>query len=202
MTILMLIRHGETDYIKQGKLAGRLPGIHLNEKGRQQARQLADQLASAPIRAVYSSPMERTIETAEPIAGALKREIVISQELTEIDVGEWQDCSLKQLKKLRMWKTVQTTPGQAQFPGGEPFIQAQSRICNELLRISRQHNPKDVVLCVSHADPIRLAVALFIGLPIDMFQRLIVSPASITTLEIRDSSSRLLTLNYTLHPGF
>ncbi len=198
MPMILLVRHGENDYVKKGRLAGRLPGVHLNEKGREQAQAVAEKLSGAAIKAVYSSPMERTMETAEPIAKALGLEIVVRQGLIEIDVGDWQDKKLKGLQRLKIWRKVQQTPSIMRFPGGETFAQAQHRITQELQTLVDQHEPKDIIVCVSHSDPIKLAVSYFIGQPLDLFQRLSIKPASITALYFGDEGTFLLTLNYDL----
>ena len=198
MTILLLIRHAENDYVKTGRLAGRLAGIHLNETGRQQARAVADKLTGAPVKAVYSSPLERAIETATPIAEALNLEVTLRPNLVEMDFGEWQNKKLKGLSRLKAWKVVQGAPARMRFPQGESFAEAQYRICQELDLLARQHDPKDMIICVSHSDPIKLAVAYYLGLPLDLFQRLTVSPASITALAIGEMGSQLLALNYDL----
>jgi probable phosphoglycerate mutase len=157
---------------------------------------VAEKLAGAPVKAIYSSPLERALETADPISKALSLEVEVRPGLTEIDVGEWQDQSLKQLRRQKLWKTVRNAPSRMQFPGGESFADAQIRICNEITVLSGLHGQKDLVICVSHADPIRLAVAYFLGIPLDLFQRLVVAPASINALEIKDFDCRLLVLNY------
>src|SRR5512136_2205333 len=107
MTIFLLIRHGETDYNKKSLLPGRLPGVHLNQKGRQQAQALADNLAKAPIMAIYSSPLDRTLETAEPLARLLKLDVIPMAGLLETDCGEWQGLSLKKLRRQKIWQVVQ-----------------------------------------------------------------------------------------------
>lgn len=198
MPLFLLIRHGENDYVKKGRLAGRLPGVHLNEKGRTQVQAVADRLAGTPVKAIYSSPLERAVETAEPIAKALNLEVVQCPGLIEVDFGEWQDQKLKGLNRLKLWKLVQGAPSQMRFPGGETFAEAQHRITQQLLDLAGQHGPKDIVICVSHSDPIKLAVAYFIGQPLDLFQRLSVSPASITALYLGEGNSHLLSLNYDL----
>lgn len=196
MPIFLLIRHGENDYVKKGLMAGRLPGVHLNKKGQEQATAAAERLAGVPVKAIYSSPLERALETAQPISRVLSLPVVTRSGLIEIDVGEWQNQSLKQLNRGKLWKIVSNAPSRMQFPGGETFAEAQIRICNEIETLSREHEPKDLIICVSHADPIRLAVAYFVGLPLDLFQRLYLAPASFTVLDIREGGSRLLTLNY------
>ncbi len=205
MPLFLLIRHGENDFVKKGKLAGRLPDVHLNKKGREQVKATAAALARQfsqvkdnpnPIKVIYSSPLERARETAEPIAQALGAEIELRPGLMETDIGEWTGVSLKRLHRKKEWRTVQQAPSLHQFPGGESFCDTQHRMVQELLALKDMHDPKDVILCVSHADPIKLAVAYFIGLPIDQFQRLGVSPASITALFIGDGGSFLQNLNF------
>ena len=198
MPMFLLIRHGENDYVKTGRLAGRIPGVHLNEAGRRQAQLLADKLSGAAIQAVYSSPLERALETAAPIANALNQAVVVRPDLVEMDFGDWQEKKLKGLSRLKAWKIVQSAPSRMRFPQGETFAEAQHRICQELDTLAREHTPKDIVVCVSHSDPIKLAVAYFLGLPLDLFQRLSVAPGSITALMIGESGSHLLTLNYNL----
>jgi probable phosphoglycerate mutase len=198
MPLFLLIRHGENEYVKTGRMAGRLPGVHLNEKGRAQAQALADKLVDAPIKAIYSSPLERAVETAEPLATALSLEICQRPGLMETDIGEWQGQKVKGLSRLKIWRTVQRNPSIFRFPGGETFAEAQHRIVHELAGIAAQHDPKDIVACFSHSDPIKMAVAFFIGLPLDLFQRLSVSTGSITALYIGEGGSSLLSLNYDL----
>ena len=196
MPVILLIRHGENDYVKKNRLAGRLSGVHLNAHGQEQAKALAEKLGDKPIKAIYSSPLERALETAAPLAQALGLEVQQRDGLVEVDFGEWQDQRLKALSRTKLWKTVQGLPSRMRFPGGETFADAQQRICREIETIARPHEPKDLIACVSHSDPIKLAVAYFIGLPLDMFQRLSVAPASISALYLGETESRLLSLNY------
>ena len=196
MAVILFVRHGENEYVKKGRLAGRLSGVHLNKKGRAQADAVADLLKEMPIKAVYSSPLERTMETAQPIAKQLGLEIIPRQGLIEVDFGEWQDKKIKGLSRLKVWKIVQHSPSRMRFPEGEAFYQAQHRVVKELDELSRLYDERDVVVCVSHSDTIKLAVAFYIGLPLDSFQRLHISPASITALLIADTGSRLMKLNY------
>jgi probable phosphoglycerate mutase len=198
MPTILLIRHGENDYVKEGILPGRMPDVHLNDKGRAQAQALADRLAQAPIKAVYTSPLERAVETAEPLAKALGLEVAVRSGLIETDCGEWQGKSHKALRRLKIWRRVQSTPSLFRFPGGESFAESQARIVGELETLRTQHDEKDLFVCISHGDPIRLAVAYYLGLPLDHFQRLFAAPASITTLQVSDTGSRLLTLNFDL----
>jgi probable phosphomutase (TIGR03848 family) len=195
MPTILLIRHAENDYVRTGRLAGRLPEVHLNERGQQQAEALATRLAKVKIRAVYSSPLERAMETAGPIARQAGLKIIRRTNLTEIDYGTWQGRTLKQLRRRKLWPTVQNYPSLARFPDGESFGEAQIRISNELVAESAKHQPKDLIVAVSHADIIKLAAAYFMGLPLDQFQRLMIFPASITTLHIGDHGARLINLN-------
>ncbi len=196
MPLFLLIRHGENDYVKQGKLAGRLPGVHLNETGRLQAQRLAERLVKAPLKAIYASPLERALETAEPLAQKLGLEVQVHPGLLETAAGAWTGQLLKTLRRTRQWKIVQLAPSRFRFPEGETFAEAQQRIVTELEALCAQHAAKDIVACVSHSDPIKLAVAYYLGLPLDHFQRLSISPGSITALMLGESSSTLLTLNY------
>jgi probable phosphomutase (TIGR03848 family) len=200
MPIILLIRHGENDYVKKGRLAGRQPGIHLNDTGRKQAQALAENIIQrfdkTAVKAIYSSPLERTMETAQPIAASLGMEIITRPGLLETDYGEWQDKKLKGLSRLKIWRLVQNFPSLMRFPGGETFAETQMRICQEIESLCKAHDPKDIILCITHADPIKLAVAHYLGLHLDMFQRMSVSPGSISALHISESFARLLTLNF------
>ena len=181
MAFIFLIRHGENDWV--GKmLAGRLPDVHLNQKGQEQASQLADTLKSLPFNAIYSSPLERAMETALPLADIKQIEINVCNNLSEVNFGDWQGKTIKQLRKLKLWKTVQNSPSQMRFPGGESFIDAQNRLVGCINQISESHEPTDLVACFSHSDSIRLTVAYYLNMPLDSFQRINISTASISVL--------------------
>jgi probable phosphoglycerate mutase len=196
MPIFLLIRHGETDYNKKMHLPGRLPNVHLNPKGRKQAQQLAEKLASAPIKTIYSSPLERTMETAEPLAKALKLEIVPIPGLLETDSGEWQGQSVRKLRRQKIWHTVQQHPSLFHFPGGESIAECQHRMVQVIESLRINHAPQDLLVCFSHADPIKEVIAYYLGLPLDNFQRLSVDLASITALQISETGCRLMMLNF------
>lgn len=185
MPILLLIRHGENDYLKKNILSGRRPGIHLNEFGQSQAADLVQSLGKVPLNAIYSSPLERAVETAQPMAQALGIEIQVRENLTDLDVGEWTGKSWKALRRTRNWKVIQESPSQFTFPGGESFLQAQKRICLELDEISRLHH-EGLVAVFFHADPIKLAIAANIGLPLDKFQHLTIGTGSVSILQTGD----------------
>ena len=196
MPLLLLIRHGENDYVKTGKMAGRIPGVHLNERGQKQAQALGEALKDIPIKAVYSSPLERAMETAGPIAKTHGWEIIQKPELMDADVGKWQGKSLKVLRLTNAWKTVQHAPSRFQFPEGESFIDLQTRIANCLENIVKKHNkPKDIIAVVFHADPIKLGVAHFLGLPLDHFQRLSCDTGSLSALYVNEMGANLIKLN-------
>ena len=196
MSLLLLIRHGENDFVKTGKLPGQSAGIHLNERGQKQAQALCEALIHVPIRAIYSSPLERAMETAEPIATSHKLQIMQVPALMDADVGTWQGKSLKVLRLTNAWKVVQHSPSRFQFPEGESFIELQTRIAEALERIVKKHNkPKDIVAVVFHADPIKLAVAHFLGLPLDHFQRLSCDTGSVSALYVGEMGANLIKLN-------
>jgi probable phosphomutase (TIGR03848 family) len=195
MPLLLLIRHGENEYVKTGKMAGRLPGVHLNERGQKQAAELAEALKQVPIKAVYASPLERAVETAGPIAEGRKLEIQLRPELMDNDIGAWQGRSLKQLSRTKKWKIVQQAPSRFKFPEGESFLETQARIASCLDEIAASHKPKDVVAIVFHADPIKLAVAHYLGMPLDYFQRLGCDTASVTVLYVSETGAHLIKLN-------
>lgn len=196
MPLLLLIRHGENDYVKTSKLAGRLPGIHLNERGQKQAEMLGEALKDVPIKAVYSSPLERAMETAGPIANAHRLDIFPEPDLMDTNIGSWQGRSLKSLRLTKLWRIVQSAPSRFRFPGGESFVESQTRYVSALERIIQKYNkPQDIVAVVFHADPIKLAVAYFLGMPLDHFQRLSCDTASLTALYVSESGANLLKLN-------
>ncbi len=195
MLTLFLIRHGENDYLKEDRMPGRLPGISLNEAGRQQAWAIARKLAQAPICAIYSSPLERTMETAAPLAEALGLAVIPRPGLIEVDIGEWQGRSHKGLARLKAWKEVQETPSQFRFPGGETFADCQQRMVGEIEALCAQHKADELLACFSHGDPIRLAAAHYLGMPLDHFQRLEIAPGSVTALQMSPQGIRLLYLN-------
>lgn len=196
MATILLTRHGQNEYVKQGRLAGRLPRVHLNQQGREQAKKLGEVLATMPIKAIYSSPLERAVETAEPIAAKHDLSVIKREGLLEMDIGKWQGKTIKQVARTKLWKVVQYNPTLARFPEGESFGEAQLRIAGELETLTSMHKPKDIIVCVGHSDMIKLAVAYYLGLSLDFFQRLTIDPATISTLYIGKSGTRLINLNY------
>ncbi|MEZ0395233.1 MAG: histidine phosphatase family protein [Anaerolineales bacterium] len=187
MTTLLLIRHGENDFLKKHRLPGRLPGIHLNEDGRQQAAALADFLKDTPLAAIYASPLERAVETAEPLARLKGLKIQIVPALADTDVGQWQGRSWKVLRRTRAWKIVQERPAEFRFPDGESFLECQQRVVTALEQIATAHQPDETVAIIFHADPIRLAIAHFLGMPLEAFRRLKVETGSVSAFRIHQS---------------
>jgi probable phosphomutase (TIGR03848 family) len=191
---LLLIRHAANDWLGE-RLAGWTPDVHLNEEGRAQASALAQRLADVPLDALYCSPLERTLETAQPLADAHGLVIQIREALGESQCGEWTGKSLKELQEDKLWQVVQIYPSGARFPGGESMREIQTRMVAELDAIRDAH-PGQTVAVVSHADPIKLAIAFYTGLSLDLFQRLTISPASVTALTFTPFGPRLICLNY------
>jgi probable phosphomutase (TIGR03848 family) len=195
MTLLYLIRHGETDFIGK-RLAGWLPGVHLNPRGRAQAEALAQLLSGVRFAALYASPLERSMETAEPLSRMLGLAVEPRPSLGEVRPGRWQGQPLRSLRRRKLWSVVQNAPSLARFPEGESFVETQARVVGELEELRAMHRKKTIA-CVSHADVIKLAIAHYLGLPLDMFHRLSVAPASISILSVVDGYARLVRLNDT-----
>lgn len=195
-TLLLLVRHGQTP--TTGKLLpGRAPGLHLAEAGLEQARTAATRIAELKrVDAVYASPLERTRETAAPIAKALGQRVHTDRGLLEADFGDWTGCELKALMKLPEWSTVQRAPSTFRFPSGESFTEMQNRIVGALDRLRARH-PGGVVVAVSHADPIKAAVAHAMGTHLDLFQRIVISPCSVTAIAYHGTGPVVLTVNST-----
>jgi probable phosphoglycerate mutase len=163
-------------------LPGRAPGLHLADEGRKQAEAAAKQIAQAKrVAAVYASPLERARETAMPIARALGLAVRIERGLLELDIGRWTGERLDRVSKRPEWSTVQRYPSGFRFPDGESFVEMQTRITAALARMVERH-PGGVVVAVSHADPIKAALAHALGMHLDHFQRLAIAPGSITTI--------------------
>lgn len=196
MTTLFLIRHGENEYTAKGKLAGRLPGVNLNATGRAQAQALAAALkASVKLKAVYSSPLDRTMETAEFIAEAQGLAVQPRDGLIETELGEWEGQTIKSLQRKKAWRLLQEHPARFRFPGGESMPEQQARLVGVVEELHSRHKPKDVIAAVGHADPIKLIVAYYLGLPLDLFQRLILSTASVSVLHFDGDAVHLAALN-------
>jgi probable phosphomutase (TIGR03848 family) len=193
-SVVLLVRHGLTPTTGI-KLPGRAPGLHLSAEGRRQAEAAAERIGKvAKIAAVYCSPITRARETAQPIGRAVKRALRIERDLADLDIGEWTGMSLKQAARRPEWETVQRNPSSFRFPGGESFPEMQTRMTSALGRIVARH-PGQIVVAVSHADPIKAAVAQALGTPLDLFQRIMIAPSSITVVAYRRGGPSVLTVN-------
>jgi probable phosphomutase (TIGR03848 family) len=180
-TTVFLVRHGQTATTGH-VLPGRAPGLHLSEDGRRQADAAARRIATLErVAAVYASPLERARETATPIARARGLALRIERGLLELDVGSWTGARLARLSKRPEWATVQRYPSGFRFPDGESFVEMQARVTATLAELVSRHRG-GVVVAVSHADPIKAALAQALGMHLDLFQRLAVAPGSITTI--------------------
>lgn len=198
VTRILLIRHGINDYVQKGLLAGRTPGVHLNEEGQKQASALAKRLGCEKLAAIYSSPLERCQETAGPLAACLGLQVHTLDDIQETDCGNWIGQPLDELRKMDVWQQVQFNPSLFRFPGGESMAEIQGRMVAALESLHQQHR-NETIAVVSHSDPIKLAVAYYLGMALDLFQRLEVSPASISELELSPLRARLVRLNDCAH---
>jgi probable phosphoglycerate mutase len=195
-TVILMVRHGQTP--TTGKiLPGRAAGLHLAEAGVAQAHRVAERIAELPkIDAIYASPLERARETAAPIAKALKQRVKVDKGLLECDFGDWTGAELSKLMKLPEWSTVQKAPSTFRFPHGESFTEMQTRMVSALDRIRAAH-PGGTVVCVSHADPIKAAVAHAMGTHIDLFQRIVIGTCSVSAVAYTGHGPIVLTVNST-----
>lgn len=215
-TVVLLVRHGTTATTGQS-LPGRAPGLHLAESGLAEARAVAARIAGLAsgtsgsngsagrkrstgnerrVTAVYSSPLERTCETATPIAAALGCEVQPEAGLLELDMGEWTGLDLAAARKRPEWATIQRYPSGFTFPGGESFMELQARMVGTLERLCAAHVGETIV-AVSHADPIRATVAHAMGTHLDLFQRVVISPCSLTAIAYGPGGPTVLTVNAT-----
>jgi broad specificity phosphatase PhoE len=220
-TLVVLVRHGVTGTTGR-ELPGRAPGLHLSDDGRRQAEAAAARVvaltargngsggaksggdgkagksdkAGAPSAVVYASPLERTQETAAPIAAALGVEVVPDDGLLELDMGEWTGLPLATARKRKEWSTIQRYPSSFRFPGGESFVDMQARMASTVDRLRAEH-PGQMVVAVSHADPIRALVAHAMGTHLDLFQRIVVSPCSLTGIAYGSEGPVVLMVNAT-----
>jgi broad specificity phosphatase PhoE len=193
VTTFLLIRHGSTELVGKA-LAGRLPGVFLDATGRLQAQALAKRLESRSIAAVYSSPLERAVETAEPLARLVQKQIRIREGFTEIGFGEWSGKTLPDLQNDPEWSRFNTQRGHVPARGGELMLEAQARMARELETLRRIH-PEDTLAIFSHADMIKAALLLYLGSPLDHHLRLDISPASVSVLELAEWGPRVVSIN-------
>jgi probable phosphomutase (TIGR03848 family) len=205
MATVILVRHGRTEANATGLLAGRTPGVRLDATGAEQAARLAERLAVLPLATLVSSPLERCRDTAAAIGKAQQSRTMVARErgLTECDYGEWQGRTIKDLAKEPLWKTVQTQPSAATFPGGESMTAMQARAVEAVRRrdaaVETEHGAGAVWVAVSHGDIIKAVLADALGMHLDLFQRIHVDPASVSI--VRYTGTRPYVLATNTHAG-
>ena len=199
-TLIIFVRHGRTPTTGT-KLPGRAPNLHLSDEGKSQAEMIAKEIKKSSnsflgteVSAVYASPMERTQETAKPIAKTLNLRVRTLQGLNECDFGDWTGRRLRDLSKLKSWSTVQKQPSSFRFPNGESFTEMQNRMLRTIDKLVERHSG-ETVICVSHADPIKAILASAVGTPLDLFQRILVGPCSASVVLYTKERPLVLTLN-------
>ena len=199
-TLIIFVRHGKTPTTGT-KLPGRAPNLHLSDEGKSQAETIAKEIEKSSssflgkrISAVYASPMERTQETARPIAKTLNLRVRTLKGLNECDFGDWTGRRLRDLSKLKSWSTVQKKPSSFRFPNGESFSEMQNRMLKTVDKMRERH-PGETIVCVSHADPIKAILASAVGTPLDLFQRIMVGPCSASVVLYTKERPLVLTLN-------
>ena len=193
VTTFLLIRHGSTELVGKA-LAGRMPGVFLDAAGRNQAQELADRLSSRKISGIYSSPLERAMQTAEPLARRLGITVTVREGLNEIDFGAWQGKQLGELTDNASWRQFNNLRSSTSAPGGELMLQVQARMARELDDLQRLH-PEETVAVFSHAFVIKATLLLYIGAPLDYHLRLEISPASVSVLELAEWGPRIVGMN-------
>jgi probable phosphomutase (TIGR03848 family) len=198
-TVVCLVRHGTT--ATTGKvLPGQARGLHLSDQGLAEAAKAAESLSCLQVSALYASPLERTRETALAISERVGKPVVAERGLLECDFGAWTGESLSALRKLPEWQTVQRWPSGFRFPGGESFVELQSRLTDTVGRICASH-PGEVVVAVSHADCIKVVLASALGVPLDLFQRIVVAPCSISTVVYGPGGPAVLAMGVAAAPA-
>ena len=195
MTRILLIRHAHHDYIGRA-IAGWRPGVSLSAQGKVEAAALAERLASAEINAIYSSPLERALETALPLSKRFDLQIEVRDALGEVQFGEWTGRTMADLDADPLWHRFNRYRSSTRAPNGELMLESQARIVGEIERIREQH-PNGMIAVFSHGDVIRAAVLHYLGMPIDLFQRIEIHPASVTTMDLDENGPRILKLNET-----
>ncbi len=193
MTVLYLVRHAVTGHTGT-RLSGRMPGISLSDEGRVQAEAVAARLRSADLKSVYSSPLERTDETATAIAQACGLKVRHNEAFLEVEYGKWSNRSLKSLMQTKLWTQVRSWPSSVPFPEGETIQEVQARAVAGAEELRMKH-PKDRICIVSHGDVIKLLVAHYIGIHIDLFQRIVIAPGSFSVIAIGIQGPAVLALN-------
>lgn len=193
MTTFFMVRHALTEHTGK-RLSGWMEGVALTEHGREQAEQVGLRLVDTKFDAIYSSPIERTIETARAIASRQGMRVQTRRGLGEVEYGDWTNRPLRSLMRTKLWSTVQRWPSGARFPNGESLREVQIRAVDEIEKIAEEH-PKGTVCCVSHGDVIKLVISHYLGVHIDLYQRIVVAPASVSVFTLSERGPYVLSLN-------
>ena len=202
MAIIILVRHGETDWVGK-RLQGRQPGIDLNETGRRQAQQTADALQHLSIKAIYSSPLDRAVQTAQFLAERKGLQVESHPGLIEMDYGIFVGKTFKQLWRMKGWKKM-VQPGNTEpFPGGDSFVTAHDRVIAAIEDIASRWGEKDLVACFTHADQVRLAIAHYLHMPMGEFHRLVAHTAAASVIQVVEGQGQVIQVNQVLsQPGW
>jgi probable phosphoglycerate mutase len=194
----LLIRHGENNWTETHRLAGRTPGVYLNSCGKLQVQAIATRLAKIKLSAVYTSPLERTVETAEAITQYHNLKAIPIPEIAEVDYGEWMGKPIAELLQKSLWPVIQLYPSGAVFPEGETMYDMQARMIRTLNKLVQRHSGETIAI-VGHGDLIKAAVAHYLGVHFDFFQRIVIDTASITTISVSRLGPRVRCVNDTSH---
>jgi probable phosphomutase (TIGR03848 family) len=193
MTIFHLLRHGERS---SGRvLAGRMPGIGLTEHGRAEIAAVAERLVGQGIAAIYSSPLQRTRESAEIVVARLGLPIELRDDLIELDFGEWTGSTFDQIRTDPRWPAWQSQRSIARIPGGESMREVQRRVVEALMETRQRHDPGATIVLVSHGDVIRAALLFALGMPLDFYNRIEVAQGSLSTIRIDAAGIRVIAIN-------
>jgi probable phosphomutase (TIGR03848 family) len=193
--LLFLIRHAVTAHTGE-LLTGWMPGVHLSEQGREEARAMAERMAPVKLAAVYSSPVDRALETAKVLASSKGLRVRVREGIGEVRYGEWEGRRLATIAKTRQWRRVVSRPGDIRFPGGETIRETQCRALDAIAQIAEE-NPGKAAAAVSHADVIKLVIAYYAGIPLELYARIGIAPASVSALSIGAGPPRMVKVNDT-----
>lgn len=191
MTRFLLIRHAAHDYLGRA-IPGRKPGVHINQRGRAEAEQLARSLSALPIDAVYSGPLERVRETAEPVCRALNLSLQIDRAFDEFDVGDWTDRRFADLDGDDLWRRFDSFRSCTRAPAGELMLEVQARVVRRMCELREQHR---CIAIVTHGDVVRAALTHFLGLHISLYAQIEIDPASVSVIEWWDDFARVRMMN-------
>lgn len=193
MATFFLIRHATNDFVGKS-IVGRTPGVHLNETGREEARRLSERLRGSGITRIFSSPLERAQQTAEPLARALGLSVITIENLQEIDFGNWRGRTFAELEADPMWKQWNSFRVSARPPGGEAILEVQTRLVG-VIRQLWDRFPNETMAVVSHGDPLRTIIFYYLGLSMDLVNRIEMSPAHYSILRLEPSGAQIMALN-------